>query len=133
MRFPLSIILLVATLISCSKGDEDTSIFGKWKVEGFVANTTSTSQTANTDVYFTFSNNKVVDIELEINNCSGTYSLDETKLVFDEIACTEACCDSDFSTELTSLLTTIETYHFTNGDLNLAGPNDLNIRLIEVE
>jgi hypothetical protein len=118
------------TVTSCKKDSESSvTIIGKWKVEGFVSNSASASKTVTTDIYLTFYNNKTLNIALEVNTCSSTFSLDNSALLIESTSCTEICCDSEFSEELLELLPLVETHHFTNGKLNLKGSDNLNIRL----
>jgi heat shock protein HslJ len=131
VRLLIAIIPLVI-LFSCKEDDDsDATIFGKWKVEGYVANASSPSKTASTDAFVTFNNDKSVNLTLEINTCTGTFTLNSDTLLIKDIGCTEACCDSEFSLELTELLPRVEGYYFTNGKLNLSGLENLNIRLTE--
>jgi hypothetical protein len=124
------LLSLCVMFVSCKKNtDSNISLFGKWKVEGFIANTSSNSETATNPVYLTFNNNKTTEIELEINSCSGSYSLDQRALLITNMGCAEACCESDFSEGLMDLLPLVKTHYFTNGKLNLAGDDNLNIRL----
>jgi heat shock protein HslJ len=127
------LLLLFVTLIAltgCKKdSNSDVTLFGKWKIEGYVANSSSLAQTATTDVYLTFYNNKTIAISLEVNACSGTFSLDASSLTIKDATCTETCCDSDFSLELMNLIPLVESHHFTNNQLNLTGSDFLKIRL----
>jgi len=123
-------ILILLVLTSCKKDDSsNVNLIGKWKLEGFVSNSTSVSKTATTDIYLTFNNDKSLNIALEINTCTSTFSIENSALTIEKAACTEACCDSEFSKELLELLELVETHYFTNEKLNLAGSDNLNIRL----
>jgi len=123
-------LLTVLTLTNCKKdASADVTLFGKWKVEGYVASSSSLAQTSATDIYLTFNNNKTIDISLEANECSGSFTIEASAITILDVGCTEICCDSDFSLELMDLIQLVESHHFTNDQLNLTGPDFLNIRL----
>jgi heat shock protein HslJ len=129
VRVALLLLTFVA-LVACKKdNNQNDTIFGKWKVEGFVADGSSISKTTEANIYVTFNNNKSVDIQLDVNSCFSTFTIESSNITIASLGCTEACCDSEFSQELAGLLSIVKTYHFTSGKLNLAGDDNLNIRL----
>ncbi len=121
--------------IACKKSSStDNNLFSRWKVEGYLENGSSISQSATTDVFIELKNNKTFSIEREINACGGTFSIDKEEFTFGpSVSCTEACCDSDFSKTLTGLLDSVQAYHFTGNQLNFSGPDNLIIRLNPVD
>ncbi len=119
---------LLLTLFSCQQ-EEDASIVNKWKVSGYVKNNNSITQSAPSAIYLTFKKDKSVSINLEINSCSGSYDIEKKELKLEGFACTEACCDSEFSMELLSLLSSVNAYSSQGNELNLMGDNQMNIRL----
>ena len=120
--------LIAITFFSCNK-EEDSELLNKWKVEGYVKDSFSLSQTASSDLYITFNKNKSVELSLEINRCGGNFSLDEKTITISNFSCTEACCDSEFSMELLDLLSQINTYSISGNQLTLTGDDQLKIRL----
>ena len=130
-----SIILLMITAVAfaCKKTDTQTSIFKRWEVDGFVEHMDSITQNPASKIYVEFKENKTYKVELEINACSGTFSKEDKKLILSELACTEACCDSDLSTKLLPLMSKVGDYYFVNEYLTLSGENKLSIRLKAAE
>ena len=125
-----SLLISVLVLTSCQKATNDPSLFQKWKVSSLLKNGASIVQNASDTLSLTFDQNKSLSIQLEINSCGADFSLRDKTLDIDLIACTEACCDSDFSADLLYVLQHIVAYHFTGNDLNLTGDSDRVIRCI---
>lgn len=117
-------------LSSCKKSTNDPSLFQTWRVSSMLKNGASIVQNASDTVLLTFNQDKNLGIKLEINSCGGTFSLVDKKLKISLVACTEACCDSDFSADMLYVLPNIDSYHFTGDDLNLTGDSDRVIRCV---
>lgn len=126
----VSFVFLITLLtLSCKKNDSSDSIFGKWQVDGFVEHSDSVAQSSPGDIFIEFTNSKTINVELEINNCGGGFSIESSKINISELTCTMACCDSDFSKRMLLLLPKVENYYFVNGQLTLSGADNLSIRL----
>ena len=127
----MKIVFYIFSIIlfsSCSN-EEDSALINKWKVNGYLKNNNSISQTAPSDLYITFNKDKTISTSLEINSCSSTFDVGEKDLTINDFACTEACCDSDFSMEFVSLLSLVKAYNTSGSQLNLTGDNQMVIRL----
>lgn len=129
----LTFFLSLIIACSCAKQDEENNLFIKWKVEGWVQNDTSVAQTVNENLFISFNNNKIAHVVLTPNSCESEFTVDKSELSFSGLACTEICCNSELSNTFLTLLSLVESYHFTNGKLNLSGKEQLNIRLIKSE
>ncbi len=124
LLFGFNLILM----LSC-EDKESASLVNKWKVNSYLKDNNSLTQTAPQSIYIHFNKNKTLSISLEINNCSGVFDVDSEKLSIQNLACTEACCDSEFSSELLNLLTKVNSYSASENQLSLMGDNQLIIRL----
>ena len=73
------------------------------------------------------------EIRLDVNTCIGDYTVDlnNKRITFDPIGCTEACCDSSSAMDITAVLGTVVRYDIAQapGDVPLifwAEPNYIN-------
>ncbi len=131
MKKILFLLPLICQL-ACKKTDDvKESIIGQWQVDGFVANENAISKNAETNLYLSFENDKSLELSMEVNSCQGKFQIQESTLSIEELSCTKACCDSEFSIELGTLIPTVNTYELSNGVLNLTGDQGLKIRLIK--
>lgn len=126
-------ILILLVLLSACKKESDGSLINKWKVSAYVKNNNSISQAAPNDIFITFYHNKTVALNLEINSCSSEYTVEKNNLTFAPFSCTEACCDSEFSSELITILSEIKTYSSSENEVTLIGDNEQKIRLTLVQ
>lgn len=55
-------------------------------------------------------------IRLDVNNCSGTYEVDlnNKRISFDMVACTEACCDSEPALDVAEILGKVVRYELAS-------------------
>lgn len=134
MRFLLCILLTASAVLSCKKDNSDSSLLQRWQVDSLVEHSDSIARNAVNNIYIEFKSDKSITLELEANTCGGSFSLSDSKNLSIEVQlCTEACCDSDFSTRFTQLLSEIKSYHFVNNQLNLSGEENRSIRLLKAE
>ena len=124
----LLLLFIILTAFACKRQASDQSLFGSWKVSSLLKDGTSIVQNTNDTLIITFSNNKTVSVKLEINSCSGNFTLTDNTLEINPLLCTLACCDSEFSSDLLYTLQRIDSYHFSGEDLTLAGDSDRVIR-----
>lgn len=87
--------ILVFTLISCDAASEEF-VGSSWKVMKLKTNGTSVDVT--NDVILKVNSDTDFSLKLDTNNCFGTYAITgKTEIKLAGIACTEMCCDSEFS------------------------------------
>ena len=87
--------ILVLTLISCDAATEEF-VGSSWKVVRLKTNGTSVDVT--NDVILKVNSDTEFSLKLDTNNCFGTYAITgKTEIKLAGIACTEMCCDSEFS------------------------------------
>lgn len=71
----------------------------------------------------TFLSDGAYRINMDLNNCSGTYSYapEEGSITFKRPACTEICCDSNFAVGMLTLLyRDVNAYEFEGNELFLS-------------
>lgn len=132
-QLTIAAIALVCFFGCVKKQEEENSLFHKWQIEGLLESSDSTAINSTSSLFMEFHTDKTVDIQLDINSCGGTFSIDKQEIILGNMACTEACCDTDFALKFISLLSKVNSYYFVSGKLNLAGDDNLNIRLIKVD
>lgn len=107
----------------------------KWKVmELRLPNSTNTLYPTK-DYMVEFRDEKSMGIKLDINNCGGGYELSEDKAIkISPLACTKACCDSEFASNLASTLSTMTAMKGSGKNLILENPiekSKIKLQLVE--
>lgn len=129
MRFPILAIGVLSIIISsCKRSADNGSIIGSWRVASLLKDGTSTVQNTSDTLLVSFFNDKSVRVQLEINNCEGTFTTGQDGFDISNLGCTEACCDSEFSSDLLYTLKRVDDYTIAGEELNLTGDSDRVIR-----
>jgi len=120
------VLTFILLLYSCDDKNCNCSveIIGKWEVEEFMS-IESVLYAKNNDYspFVEFNADGSFEIHLDINVCSGTFELSkESGILFSNIGCTDACCDSDFSEKFIEMLPRIENYSLEENGLKLEVP-----------
>ena len=117
-------MLLLVAAMGCSKEDEDIQdslITRAWEAQ-VIDTDTYKGEAPESDIILSFSDLGHYALELEINGCGGTYGLSgENGIYFNDNFCTEACCDSEFSEQLASLISNMRSYEIKRSTLTLSG------------
>lgn len=119
-------ISLVFLMSACGK-DEcscSDSIYNTWEVVDFVSKESVLyEKTDGNNPTIEFKSEGGCAIRLDINSCFGDFELSgENNISISTIGCTEACCDSDFSSKFISMLSQVKTYTFYEDQLKLNVP-----------
>ncbi|WP_046759045.1 DUF6438 domain-containing protein [Kordia jejudonensis] len=94
--------ILILTLISCDASTKEF-IGSSWIVSELTEKDTKIPVT--NDVILTIKSETEFTLKLDKNNCFGTYTLSSNgNIQLGDLACTEMCCDSDFSMAVTRAL-----------------------------
>ncbi|PTX62869.1 META domain-containing protein [Kordia periserrulae] len=94
--------ILVLTLVSCDASTKEF-VGSSWKVTELKVNGTTVSVT--NAVILTVTSESDFTLKLDANSCFGTYTITgESNIQLGEMACTEMCCDSEFSSAVVSAL-----------------------------
>jgi heat shock protein HslJ len=120
----LNILLLL--LISCNKHDDaaENNLYRTWEAKNFMSKeSVAYPKNENTPILLTFKKDGTYSLKLDINNCGGSFTSGKNnQLEFDFAACTEACCDSQFSQKLATMLPEVTTYTIEGRELKLNVP-----------
>jgi hypothetical protein len=128
------LVLLVISLIpgSCHKDDAPVVIklYNTWEVKEFISlHSVNYSKDKDNKILLTFNQGETYQLKLDVNTCSGTFvSKVENLIAIDFPACTEVCCDSEFSNKFTALLPSVTSYTIKGNTLDMNVPNWGTIR-----
>lgn len=121
----LTTLILLLTLGSCNKDEETNSaLFQTWEAKNFMSlESVAYPKNENNKILLTFGKTGSFQLKLDINSCSGPFSLGKNnQLEIKSTACTEACCDSKFSEKLAATLLRVESYTIEGTTLKLNVP-----------
>lgn len=125
--FPVSLIFLTLmfTDISCNKeGAQNKLSDTEWLVQFITDPITNTSEEAPVPYVVKFAGDSLISVKLDINSCVGGYQLGEgNSIKISPMACTKACCDSDFAEKMIRLLTSAGSYRFDDDRLVIVTSN----------
>ena len=125
MKTSFLTLLILLVLGSCNK-DEDTNsaLFQTWEAKDFMSlESVAYPKNENNKILLTFEKTGSYQLKLDINNCSGPFTLGKNnQLEIKSTACTEACCDSKFSEKLATMLLRVESYSIEGTTLKLNVP-----------
>jgi hypothetical protein len=133
------LVLFVIIMIpgSCHKDDTPVivKLYNTWEVKEFISIlSVNYPKDPNNKILITFNGSGTYDLKLDVNTCSGTFESNVENLIDVGIpACTEACCDSEFSNKFSDLLPSVTSYSINGKKLDLNVPHWGTIRLELVE
>jgi len=130
----LILILFSFTLLACTK--ENISLaelqFGKWEVEKIKKAGDSSFRKAENSYFLEFDDDNGVVARLDVNSCSGTYELIDSKNIkFDGMSCTYACCDTEYAEDYARLLRVMTQYSKRGNKLFLEGQGEIVLKRVE--
>jgi len=122
----LAILLVVIATGSCQKDEEPVknTLFHTWEVKEFIT-IHSNNYPKNEDVktLVTFNQDYSYQLKLDVNTCSGKFESNADNLLnIDLPACTEACCDSEFSKKFAAVFPSVSSYEIKDNTLLLYSP-----------
>ncbi|BDD06789.1 hypothetical protein AUTU_42720 (plasmid) [Aureibacter tunicatorum] len=116
--------------MSCDRSNDNDSepnsdITSKiWQVAKIKLENASTYVLPEEDYKFAFTKDGSFSFNLDVNNCFGSYEIKGNGFSVEQsIACTEACCDSEFAEDMTHLLNESVTYIIVNEELRIETEN----------
>ena len=119
--------LLFTVLISCKKDDQE--LIGEWEVTAIRASESADWENASQLYQFTFDDESNVSVMLDVNRCGASYNRCSCgSLSIDQLACTEACCDSDFAAGILQLLPHIERHDIKGDVLQMNGSGSIKLK-----
>ncbi|GAB1856474.1 hypothetical protein MHTCC0001_13090 [Flavobacteriaceae bacterium MHTCC 0001] len=139
------ILSLVFSLFNCSNDDSDmqstpcaqgfsgancenVDLLAKtWKVEKIITNNGLTSTMTNNSYTIVFNEDNTLKLKLDINNCSGDYTITDKTIAILPLACTKAVGDSAFAIALSDILPTVKTITVKDDTVTLLAENNNGI------
>ncbi|MDP2889936.1 MAG: META domain-containing protein [Bacteroidota bacterium] len=122
----LSFFSAFLVLIACNKDKVSVveDICHTWEVKSFMSlESVAYPKNENTPILLTFKKDGTYSLKLDINSCGGTFASGKNnQLEMDFPACTEACCDSQFSSKLATMLPQVTSYSIEGSILKLHVP-----------
>lgn len=133
----LILLLIIMIPTSCQKDDDPANytIYNTWEAKEFISIlSVNYPKDKDNKILMTFTEGGTYQLKLDVNTCSGTFESNVENLIDVGFpACTEACCDSEFSNKFTSILPSVTSYSIKGKILDLNAPNWGTIRLELVE
>ncbi len=139
MKTAFHILIIISIFLipnSCNKDETSNSIlFSTWEAKSFMSiESVAYPKNENKPILLTFNKDGTYGLKLDINSCGGTFiSGKSNQLEIEFPACTEACCDSQFSGKLAIMLPEVTSYSIEGRELKLNVPGWGYIHLEEVE
>ena len=133
------VILFVILMIpgSCNKDKTPVvvSLFNTWEAKEFISlQAIDYPKDKVNKILITFDKSGIYQLKLDVNTCLSTFNSDAANVIDIGIpACTENCCDSDFSKKFAALLPSTTSYTITGKTLMLNVPHFGSIKLDLVE
>ena len=127
----LYVLLLIPCLFflgsSCEKKDVDINLTATdWKVEKIRKSGKLIYTSTDSTYILYFSNEKTYNLKLDVNNCVGLYEIpDKGSIMFQVMACTKICCDTEFALDLASLFPKMTSYYVMENKLHLEGDGEI--------
>jgi hypothetical protein len=121
----LSTFSVFVILNSCKKDEKVNSIlFSTWEAKSFMSlESVAYPKNENKPILLTFKKDGTYSLKLDINSCGGNFASGKNnQLEIDFPACTEACCDSQFSSKLATMLPQVTSYSIEGTILKLNVP-----------
>jgi heat shock protein HslJ len=120
-------IVMIMVFLNACKKDEcrcDADIYHTWEVMEFMSvESVYYAKDNNCNPAIEFREDGTLDIHLDMNQCFGEFILSgKDGISISGIACTEICCDSDFSVKFTGMLSLVESYSVEQSKMKLIVP-----------
>ncbi len=140
MKTSLQILVLIVIIMipgSCQKENTpvEYKIYNTWEAKEFISILSfNYPKDKDNKLLLTFKQGGTYQLKLDVNTCSGKFESNVANLIeVDFPACTEICCDSEFSNKFVALLPSVTSYTIKGKILDLNVPNWGTIRLDLVE
>jgi heat shock protein HslJ len=130
--FILWLILTGIIFTSCAKKDIHIDLTShEWEVVKIRYDGESSYTKAEASYILTFTNENTYAINLDVNQCFGSYEITGSgNIDIGQGGCTMICCDSKFAMQMLKLLPEMTSYYGQGDELTLEG-EDGNIILKE--
>ncbi|MBK7872108.1 MAG: META domain-containing protein [Saprospiraceae bacterium] len=124
-------LIVVLSASKCS--NKEIALTGtRWKVAELRQANATTAQLPTKDYILEFRDEKSVGIKLDINSCGGAYEIAAPgKIKISPLACTKACCDSEFAMQVIAMLSNMKTFKMKKDALLLEGEGKIRLELVK--
>jgi heat shock protein HslJ len=124
-------IFFLAFSGSCSMKRQTIS-GNDWMVESIKAHPDSTLNYSSQTYILSLKTDHKFTLKLDINNCFGKFTIQNQNIDFQEMGCTEICCDSKYAMNLAGILRDVEEYKTSKAGLKLRTKNNREINLKQI-
>ena len=124
----ISLFLLI--FISCEKEDINIDIMSNsWELVKMKKQGENSYIKANETYILKFTSDTTYTLNLDVNNCGGHYEiLNSGNIDISAMGCTEICCDSEFSVDLSLLFPKMAEYYGSSDELIFNGQGTIILR-----
>jgi len=125
------IVVVIGTLLSACFPDRKEIRNNTWIVVSLKASGNDTTWNPGAVYELTFPEKRTFSMQLDVNSCGGSAVFNPNNIIFfNDISCTEACCDSPFVTEMLRLLAQVNRYQFNEDQMVLSGSKGITISFV---
>ena len=126
----LSIILTSIIFTSCAKKDIHIDLTShEWEVVKIQKDGESSYTKAEASYILTFTNENTYAINLDVNQCFGSYEISGGgNIDISQGGCTMICCDSKFAMNMLGLLPHMTSYYGQGDELILEGEGKIVLK-----
>lgn len=121
------LVIIILILGSCKKENApaDLTLYNTWEVKEFISIlSVNYPKDPDNKILLIFQEGGIYQLKLDVNTCSGTFESNVENLINVGFpACTEACCDSQFSSKFATLFPSVTSYSIKGKILDLNVPN----------
>jgi heat shock protein HslJ len=124
MKKYLLFMTIIALIVGCTPTEKTTNgsdldeqaklLIGKtWKLVGttyYEKDQYNERPEKEEGLTITFQEDGKISYKLSVNNCFGSYTLENEKMSVTLGGCTKMCCDSEFADEFQNILSTAKSY-----------------------
>ncbi|MDP2187080.1 MAG: META domain-containing protein [Sphingobacteriaceae bacterium] len=127
----ITMVVVMCTLLSACFPDRKEIRDNTWIAVSLKASDNDSTWNPGAAYELTFPEKRGFSIQLDVNTCGGKVVFNPNNIIFfNDIFCTEACCDSPFATELLRLLAKVNRYQFNENQMVLTGNNGITISFV---
>ncbi|MFN3529860.1 MAG: META domain-containing protein [Bacteroidia bacterium] len=126
----LGLLWAVIVLYACNPDRKEVTS-NDWIPVNVRLNSSDSLRTTSNIYTMSFEGRRNFNLQLTVNTCGGKVEFKPNNVVlFNDIGCTEACCDSEFAGMVLEVLKNVNRYQFNEEFLNMSGNNGEEISFI---
>jgi len=119
------LVSLSVTFFGCDRLPQNDEIFQTWMIQSMhTVSSIYIPSEPEEPLYLSFAHDESYNLVLEVNRCKGSFNIGQNgEINLSLAACTEMCCDSEFSEHLVPLLSQVTRYNIEGTKLTLSSPD----------